>query len=237
MKPRLLDLFSGAGGAGMGYRRAGFDVVGVDLAPQPHYPFEFHQADALDVLESWRDGGHWFYAIGDVDAIHASPPCQAHTALSARWRGQGGRADSHVDLIAETRDLLDSVGLPYVIENVMGASRSLEGRVVRVCGASVGLRQSRHRLFECGGWMCVVPPCSCNGREFKSVLGVKPDGRWLRKKADGTRANFVVSSVEEGRELMGIDWMDWRELCEAIPPAYTELIGSQLLSHVITEAA
>ncbi len=214
----------------MGYHRAGFEVVGVDIAPQPHYPFEFVQMDALGFMRDgcWR--WHEFYA--PFDAIHASPPCQAHTTLSRRWRGQGTGADSHEDLIGATRNLLEQTGLPYVIENVEGARPKMGGRLVKICGATVGLRQSRHRLFECGGWICLVPPCGCRGREFKNVLGAKPDGRWLRKKADGTRANFVVSSIDEGREVMGIDWMDWRELCEAIPPAYTELIGHQLMQHV-----
>lgn len=231
-RPMLLDLFCGAGGAGMGYYRAGFDVVGVDINPQPNYPFPFIQADAIEYLRDWlRDGPTRVGWHVEADAIHASPPCQAHTSLSARWRGRGTAADQHLDLIAATRELLVKTGLPYVIENVEGASRKLRSPVT-VCGATVGLMQSRHRLFECRGFVPLVPRCSCRGREFKNVIGQRPDGRWLRKKADGTRANYVVSSLEEGRELMGIEWMEWRELCESIPPAYTELIGLQLAGYL-----
>ena len=228
MKPRLLDLFCGAGGAATGYHRAGFDVVGVDNRPQPRYPFEFVHADALDALEILGEAGGSAF-----DAIHASPPCQAHTSLSRRWRkGEGTAADQHVDLIGATRELLEQTGLPYVIENVEGARPMMGGRLVRICGSTVGLQQSRHRLFECGGWIALVPSCGCRGQGYKNILGQKPDGRWLRRDQNGERRNFVVSSLEEGRELMGIDWMEWRELCEAVPPSYTELLGHQLLQHV-----
>lgn len=227
MKPRLLDLFSGAGGAAVGYARAGFKVVGVDHVAQPNYPFPIVVADALEWLEKWVLSGHETF-----DAIHASPPCQAFTTMSGRWRNQETKADGHQDLIAATRELLEEAGLPYVIENVEGASHSLTGNVVKICGATVGLKQSRHRLFECGGWFALVPPCSCRGREFKSVIGKYPDGRWLWRRPDGRVTNYVVSSLEEGQELLGIDWMNWRELAEAVPPAYTELLGEQLMHQV-----
>lgn len=235
MRPRLLDLFCGAGGAAMGYHRAGFDVVGVDIRPQPNYPFEFHQHDVFDPdWDCWADLGfeRW-------DAIHASPPCQAHTSMSRRWRkGNGTAADSHPDLIGATRDLLCETGLPWVIENVEGARPQMGGYLVRICGASVGIEQSRHRLFECRGWMPLVPQCRCRGAGFKNVLGEKPDGRWLRRDQNGERRNFVVSSIEEAQALMGINWMpEWRELCEAIPPAYTEFIGQQLLTQIRPLAA
>lgn len=132
--PRLLDLFCGAGGAAMGYHRAGFEVVGVDIAPQPHYPFEFVQADALYHLET---GG----AIG-FDAIHASPPCQAYANVT-RWRGNPA---DHPKLIEPTRNLLAHVGLPYVVENVPDAP--LENPIM-LCGTMFGGEYRRHRLFEC----------------------------------------------------------------------------------------
>ena len=146
MRPRLLDLFCGAGGAAMGYHRAGFDVVGVDIRPQPRYPFEFHQADALEFL------------LDGFDAIHASPPCQAHTALSVMWN-----AREHPNLIPETRRLILEIGLPYVIENVVGARRELD-HPVEICGAALGLgtathQLARHRLFECS-FPAMVPPCA-----------------------------------------------------------------------------
>ena len=127
-KPRLLDLFCCAGGAGAGYAKAGFEVVGVDLHPQPRYPFEFHQADAMT------------FDLSGFDAIHASPPCQAYTVL-------GGREDlSHYpDLVDAVRERLQAAGVPWIIENVPGAPLR---DPITLCGAMFGLRSYRHRLFE-----------------------------------------------------------------------------------------
>lgn len=136
-RPRLLDLFCCAGGAGKGYADAGFDVVGVDISPQPNYPFEFHQGDALRYL---MDHGHEF------DAVHASPPCQGYLNLAAVNRALGRPAD-HEHLIWATRKTLLSVGKPYVIENVADASKHLIDPV-RICGTGLGLPLRRHRLFE-----------------------------------------------------------------------------------------
>src|SRR5690349_21349641 len=124
MKPRLLDLFCGAGGAAKGYADAGFEVVGVDHVDQPNYPYEFHKGDALLM-------GAWLLHNGDFDAVHASPPCQAYTTLRTL---QGGK--EYPDLIAPTRDLLQKSGLPYVIENVVGAPLV---NPVQLCGSSFGL--------------------------------------------------------------------------------------------------
>jgi DNA (cytosine-5)-methyltransferase 1 len=145
MKPRLLDLFCGAGGAAMGYHRAGFDVVGVDVNPQPNYPFEFVQEDALWVLDRW-----W---TGTYDAIHASPPCQ-HYANVTRWRGN---RDNHPALIAEVRGGLQAIGLPWVIENVR--TSQLRGDFM-LCGTQFGLPIRRHRYFETS-WagFHLLPPC------------------------------------------------------------------------------
>lgn len=219
---RLLDLFCGAGGAAMGYHCAGFDVVGVDIEPQPNYPFEFHQADALE----WDD-------FDGFDVVHASPPCQFAVSVSRRWRGKGTRADSHPNLIPATRQLLRAAGVPYVIENVEAASPHLENSV-KLCGATLGLQQSRHRLFEIGGGpLILVTPCACRGQEFLGVYGSKPDGRWIRRDTLGRKRNFIVSSLAEGQSLLGIDWMTWDELREAIPPAYTEFIGRQLADQLV----
>jgi hypothetical protein len=143
VKPRLLDLFSGAGGAAMGYHRAGFDVVGVDIAPQPRYPFEFVQADALDPPV--------FY--DEFDAIHASPPCQGYANVT-RWRGD---QDEHPRLIEDVRRRLDKAGVPYVIENVR--TRALRPCMV-LCGSMFGLPVRRHRGFETS-WRAfeLVTPC------------------------------------------------------------------------------
>jgi len=140
---RLLDLFCGAGGAAVGYHRAGFDVVGVDINPQPRYPFEFVQADALD------------YPLDGFDAIHASPPCP-HYANVTRWRGN---PDNHPALIAPTRDRLNAAGVPWVMENVR--TRQLRADFV-LCGSMFGLPVRRHRYFEAGGWPAfhLIQPCT-----------------------------------------------------------------------------
>lgn len=233
MRPRLLDLFCGAGGAAVGYARAGFDVVGVDIEPQPNYPFRFVQADALDAVESWIDGGHWFWEIGEVEAVHASPPCQAYSKITNRSRGRGGVDDhrvKHADLLAPTRERLAATGLPYVIENVPGAP--LVDPVV-ICGSSVGLDVRRHRLFETN-WPLLVPPCAhgVHWPRFRSLD--------TRQVARGSLASVVgvhghLNYAGEGelrRAAMGVDWMTDGELAEAIPPLYTELVGLQLAQQV-----
>jgi C-5 cytosine-specific DNA methylase len=156
-RPRLLDLFCGAGGAAMGYARAGFEVVGVDIAPQPRYPFEFHLEDALEFLPLRRI---W----GDFDAIHASPPCQRWT----RAQNAAQNADGHPDLITPLRPLLEATGLPYVIENVVGAPLR---DPVKVCGLSLGLGVKRHRLFE-SNVSLFVPPCVDDSkRDYYVIFG------------------------------------------------------------------
>lgn len=145
-KPRLLDLFCGAGGCSVGYERAGFDVVGVDLNPQPRYPFEFRQVDAIDVLNHLRCGG---LRRDNFDAIHASPPCQDYSAAMAHLS-----SGDFPRLIEPVRDLLVEIGLPWVIENVVGAPLPIQSDLfgahgVELCGTMFDLRVYRHRLFEC----------------------------------------------------------------------------------------
>lgn len=195
---RLLDLFCGAGGAAMGYYRAGFDeIVGVDIKPQPRYPFQFVQADALEYLES--------FCVG-FDAIHASPPCQAFTSA----RVIHGR--KHPDLLTPTRQALSRIGLPWVIENVPGAPMETH---VRLCGSLFGEpRLVRHRQFEFSHPPAVLWPSCAHAKETISVFG---------------HGGHVYHGVQEWREIMGIDWMTRDELAQAIPPAYTEYIGRQLL--------
>lgn len=239
MKPRLLDLFCGAGGAAMGYHRAGFDVVGVDIKPQPNYPFEFYKGGALAFLEGLYLYS-WTLVDGEFDAIHASPPCQAysHAGLYASRR----RAD-HPRLIAATRDLLTRTGLPYVIENVEDARRELIEPVM-LCGSLVGLPDlERHRYFETN-WPLLVPShCQHGVRGRARFPGTT--------RADGSRPNSaIVNQMASGvthqmlADAMGIDWLPapgrkrpTPELCEAIPPAYTELIGHQLMSYLKAVAA
>jgi DNA (cytosine-5)-methyltransferase 1 len=221
MRPRLLDLFCGQGGAAMGYHRAGFDVVGVDISPQPRYPFEFIQADALEYA---REHGQAF------DARHASPPCQAHTALTKGNRARGWQ-DDHADLIPGTRDLLDAIGGPYVIENVQGAPVR---RDLTLCGEMFALGVIRHRYFELGGWGMTPPEhIPHRGRVSGWRHGQWFDGPYTAVYGDGGGKG----SVTDWSKAMGIQWMDRPGLAEAIPPAYTEHIGRQLLAHVMQEVS
>ncbi len=210
MKPRLLDLFCGAGGAAMGYHRAGFDVVGVDNRPQPNYPFAFMQSDVFrwGVLER----------VGDFHAIHASPPCQEYS--SAGKANKVTLGTTYVDLYEPTRELLEQTGLPWVIENVTAAP-SRSGMVL--CGSMFGLSIQRHRTFESSHLM--LCPAHCNhAPDAITVTGHSPQ-RWL----GGARKTVPRSEYEAA---MGIDWMTTAELVQAIPPAYTQLIGEQLLQHL-----
>ena len=202
----------------MGYSRAGFDVTGVDIAPQPNFPFEFKQADALT------------FPLDGFDLIHASPPCQAHTTMSNRWRGAGGKADTHVDLIAMTRRRLLKAGTPYVIENVPGARKFLISPFV-LTGEMFGLRVHRPRLFESS--LPLTPPekPSASKRSI-GVYGKAHDGRLLWRRKDGSEQR-AAGSLKEARAAMGMPWASWRGCAEAIPPAYTEWVGGALLAEVL----
>jgi len=242
VRPRLLDLFCGAGGASAGFHFAGFDVVGVDIAPQPNYPFEFVQADALDVLEQVVDGcsdGPVVMELGFFDAVHASPPCQFHTDMQAIAGNQG----AHQELIDPIRELLEQTGLPYVIENVEGAKPYMQDPF-RLCGSSFGLgvhktdnwemewrELRRHRLFETNWPIGLVPTCGHMGRS----VGIYGDHlRWGRRSTDGEVSG--PEALELGRVAMGINWMTWPELVEAIPPSYTEWIGRRLISRLAEQS-
>jgi DNA (cytosine-5)-methyltransferase 1 len=194
---RLLDLFCGAGGAGMGYHRAGFEVVGVDIKPRPHYPFEFHQADALEYL---AEHGQEF------DAIHASPPCQAFTAMQHIMKN----ANAHPDLVDKTRQALVVLRKPWAIENVVGAPLRVD---VMLCGSMFGIQIIRHRIFESSVTMPLLMPTCHHDKVYDPWHGIG----WYGKGKERT---------DNLRNAMGIDWpMSLREVYEAIPPAYTEFIG------------
>jgi hypothetical protein len=218
-RPRLLDLFCCAGGAGVGYHRAGFEVVGVDIEPQPDYPFKFIQGDALTYLAN-----HWH----EFDAIHASPPCQASTALT---KGTN-KGRMYVNLIPETRRLLAATGLPTVMENVQGSDLR---RDLTLCGEMFGLGVLRHRYFEVENFSAEAPAHKPHrGRVRGWRHGTYYDGPYVAVYGDGGGKG----SVEEWREAMGIDWTDDRKsIAEAIPPAYAEHIGRQLIEHLGEAAA
>lgn len=202
----------------MGYHRAGFAVVGVDVNPQPNYPFEFHQTDAMT------------FPLDGYDAIHASPPCQLYSALrnAAADRGSG-----HSDLVGPTRALLEATGLPWVMENVPGAPMA---PAIVLCGSMFGLgagkRQlRRHRLFESN-----VPMMQFGCQHQGEAIGVYGGGRTGRytfgngaHRDKYNRRGAYQGTYAEAREAMGIDWMRHGELTQAIPPAYTEHIGHYLL--------
>lgn len=224
MKPRLLDLFCGAGGATKGYQKAGFYVVGVDIKPQPNYcGDEFVQGDALDFLRTVIEDG---VCLGEpLDAIHASPPCQASSSLRSLHPGR-----DYPELIPPTRELLEAAGLPYVIENVEGA-KLIEPTVL--CGSSFNLDVRRHRLFETN-FPLMSPGCA-HGRQaarFRSL-----DARQKSKATIvGVHGHLnYPGELELRRRAMEIDWMTNAELTQAIPPAYTRHIGSYLLSHIESE--
>ena len=217
---RILDLYCCAGGAAMGYRRAGFEVVGVDINPQPRYPFAFVQMDALEALRILLAGGYitdnhgrnWY--LSDFDAIHASPPCQGYSWAAKRWKNSGS---VYPELIEQTRELLIASGSPYVMENVIGAPLNT---VIELCGSMFDLRVFKHRRFETSFLM--FQPCHATHtasigfgeNDFVTIAGHGGDGS---------------ARLDNWQSAVGIDWMIKEEMAEAIPPAYTEFIGRQLL--------
>jgi DNA (cytosine-5)-methyltransferase 1 len=215
VKPRLLDLFCGAGGAAMGYDRAGFDVVGVDIKRQPRYPFSFVQGDALAPPVD----------LAAFDAIHASPPCQAYAYGTAPMRARG---KVYPDLLEPTRDMLAASGVPWVIENTPPAPMRAD---FVCCGSQFGLPGLiRHRWFEWsyGPPTVPAPPCA-HGARTVSVVGTGTASGcrwWWEDRPEG------VTWKQLCEQAMGIDWMTRAELSQAIPPAYTEWIGRQLLEQV-----
>ena len=218
---RLLDLFCGAGGAAVGYHRAGFDeIVGVDINPQPRYPFTFVQADAMEVLAYLP--GLW-EREGVSYAVHASPPCQRFSTMTKKW----GREGEHPDFIEPIQYALRCLSdegdvVPYVIENVPAAPLD---DPMTLCGSMFGLGSQgyqlrRHRIFESNVFMFPPAMCAHQGQ----ALGVYGSAGGSSKR-DGLK----FPGTDAWREGMGIDWMTGRELAEAIPPAYTEYVGGQIM--------
>jgi DNA (cytosine-5)-methyltransferase 1 len=218
---RLLDLYCKAGGASKGYADAGFDVVGIDIKKQKRYPYEFIQADCLEILQDLD-------YLRTFDVIAASPPCQTHSRTKHLRDAQGGTT-TKLDLIPQTREALIASGVPYVIENVPGAPLI---NPVQFCGSSFGLKVRRHRLFESS---IEIIGSVCKHKEQGKPIGVYGAMNDTAQGLDKATGKYVIGgstakSIEEARSAMGIDWMIWGELVEAIPPAYTYAIGKQLLN-------
>ena len=226
-KPKLLDLFCGAMGAGVGYARAGFDVTGVDIAAHPDAPHPVIVADALAILLESD-------FLAGFDVIHASPPCQNFTTMSNRSRAIGGKAATdHPDLISWVRLGLQAWGGIYVIENVPGARREMRDPIT-LSGGAFGLRVDRPRLFESNVALSAPPRV-----KVTNPVGVygKLDGRRLFTRKDGSEQR-AARTLAEGAAAMGIDWMtDWADITEAIPPSYTHHIGRQLIGQLEERAA
>jgi DNA (cytosine-5)-methyltransferase 1 len=236
-RPLLLDLFCGAGGCAMGYHRAGFDVVGVDIKPQKNYlcsgAIGFIQADAIDILnhlvlyphDGLYDNNNRGYVLDCFDLIHASPPCQAYS----RCRRIGNSRPTQ-DLVAPIRRLLKKAAKPYVIENVEGSPLHFP---TLLCGKMLGLKTRRHRLFESS--ILLLAPKACNHQPGDIIVfghSVELIGSKTTPYKDASgrihyrRQRLPLSS---GNKAMGIDWMNRAEISQAIPPAYTEYLGRQLI--------
>ena len=217
-RPKLLDLFCCAGGAATGYHQAGFDVVGVDISPQPNYPFEFIQGDVMEIA-------HRRTFLSEFHAIHASPPCQSYSVTAKRT----GNGTAWPRLVKPVRDMLRRTGKPYVIENVVGAPMQ---NAIMLCGTMFpNLRVIRHRLFE-SNVLIMTPPhgthpiCHTLDRR-KSHYGKTDEWKDFVQVMGGGNC-----SVAAAREAMGIDWMSKAELNEAIPPAYALHVGKALIRHM-----
>lgn len=229
----ILDLYCCEGGAGRGYLRSGFVPVGVDLVPQPRYPYAFVQANALTVLQVLLDGGtlddlpgepgpYTWAALGDFTAIHASPPCQHYSGMS---RSRPGLADEYPDLIAPTRELLEMTGLPYIIENVEGAQDELRDPFV-LCMDMFGVPEiSRDRWFETN-FPVMVP------EHAPHKLPRMKAGRWEEGYALTPVGHFPGPG--RARELMDVAWMSREGIAECVPPVFTEHIGRSLAAHLLT---
>lgn len=227
MKPVIADFCSGAGGAATGYWQAGFDVVGFDIVPQPNYPFEFIQMDIKDVTPEWLRQ--------NFNASHWSVPCQGYSSM--RHRDKAGAAQ-YPKLIPYARDIAQSSGIPYVIENVEGAREDMRNPVT-LCGSSFGLRVRRHRLFESSIDLKELP-CSHEWQDkspcYKVYVGKSRIA--CGYKLTGVMPVFGGNHLVGGKSLfhksvaMGVHWMTEEELNEAIPPAYTKFLGDQLIGLV-----
>lgn len=242
-QPRILDLYSCAGGAAQGYHDAGFKVYGVDIDPQPRYPFAFFQDDVVKVMESLLlgmevnftapDGTTEWLGLDDFDVIHASPPCQTFS------RTKTLHANDHPDLVEITRDLLIESGKPYVIENVVGAPlldpirlTGTDFNLVANDVDGVPLKLVRVRLFE-SSVALTPPPKLPVDRTIQTASVYGAGGGWTPKHRDNPdRRGGYIPHISVIKDLLGIDWMNKHELSQSIPPAFTEFVGHQLVAHI-----
>ena len=214
---RILDLFCGAGGAAMGYHQAFPDaeIVGVDINPQPRYPFHFEQGNAMD----------WLW-LRSFDFIHASPPCQDWSTLKTAHDGHGTAW-----MLPTILDRFQRCGVPYVVENVVGAD--MGGNYVTLCGSSFGLGVRRHRRFA-SSFPLMQPPCA-HYLQPEPIDVTGTGGPTPGRVRTGGGVSRKPESLEQARTAMGIDWMTRRELSQAIPPAYTHWIGTQYAAQLLGE--
>lgn len=209
-RPRLLDLFCGAGGASVGYWQAGFQVIGVDIKPQRRYPFQFVQADAMD------------FDLRKFDAIHASPPCQDHSNLKSRHGDHGTGW-----MLEAMLERLSALDVPWVVENVSTAKNRAD---FLLCGEMFGLRTIRHRRFTLNPMLPILL-----SEPYHAPHRRRTDKSHSRAGVGLADVNLSVTghvSPAMGPAALGIDWMTGRELSQAIPPAYTRFIGEQLIKAV-----
>lgn len=217
-KYRLLDLFCGAGGAAVGYHRAGFEVVGVDIKPQKHYPFKFHQADAMT------------YPLDGFDVIHASPPCQRYSQMRFLSKARNcGQYPVHPDLLDGVRKRLEADGKPFIIENV---PQSPIRKDITLCGTMFGLKVYRHRHFESNIRLLQPDHKPHRDKSPGAGNGLSPKGFITATKQGGIRGMKEREIVAYISMAMGIDWADRKGMGEAIPPAYTFWIGQQLMEYL-----
>lgn len=225
MKLKLLDLYCGAGGCAAGYEKAGFEVIGVDINPQPNYPYEFIQANALDILNDKK-------FIKQFAAIHASPPCQAHSkARGLSEARNNGKYGDHLDLIPKTRELLINTGKPYVIENVAGSPLL---NPIKLFGSQFEkLYTQRERWFESNVLLQEPENKKKKMKTLSAGNGIGEDGSISICGNGGVRGlNSKQILLYWGFAMGGIDWMTRKELAESIPPVYTEFIGKQLIDYL-----
>ena len=206
---KLLDLYCGVGGASVGYARAGFEVIGIDLKHGKRYPYTYIRADVLEVIKD-------IDYLRQFDVIHASPPCQTHS-ITQHLRNAQGKSTSKIDLIPQTRQALIESGVNYIIENVPGSPLI---DPVQLCGSSFGLKVRRHRLFESN---MPIKGSVCNHK-----LQGRPIGVYGSLNDEIPKGGKTATTIDEARKAMDMDWAIWTELVEAIPPAFTQYLGEQI---------